>query len=262
MAVLVSREPERRYQKIGGIGATQSEREQADRLDRCVEKRIRKLIENLNAKNLMPSERGKGSLDAYWELGKAIKGIVESKDFPHKAELPLLWRSIKMHLPDERLLYKQRGPYREHLWYCYRLANYSKTMVHRMKWGEWVTIFDSSGINQEERFDTWFHDKLAVEKGKIERSLIRMFAPCVNKLLGNIDLSDLSDQELSNCYEATWKIAVEWHREKSTNPDYGDKREDVQGKIEAEYYSVDGVMDGTVTASDFAVRVLGFCADL
>lgn len=255
MAVLVRKKPERRYQKIGGIGTSQSEREQADHLDARLERRVAQLINTLNDKGLMPKKQGKGSLLTYWELGKALRDVADSDDFPHKAELPLLWRNAKMYLPKE-VLYKQRGPYREHLWYCYRLGGYPRKLAQKMKWGEWVTIFDSSGINQESRFDNWFQQKLSGQKGRTERTQIRMFAPCVNKLLGDIDVNGLSDSELLNCYETAWQIASRWHDRKTDDQSYPVKREDIQKRIEERFALLDAVMDGTTSPDDFAIAIL------
>jgi len=205
----------------------------------------------------MPKKQGKGCLLTYWELGRALREVAESDDFPHKAELPLLWRNAKMYLPKE-VLYKQRGPYREHLWYCFRLGGYPRKLAQKMKWGEWVTIFDSSGINQESRFDQWFEEKLSLQKKIVAREQIRMFAPCVNKLLGNIDVNELTNSELFNCYEATWHIALIWLAKKTSDPNYNAKREDVQKSIEGKFALLDKVMDGVVSPDDFASEILGF----
>ena len=255
MAVLVRKEPERRYQKLGMEGTTQSDREQADRLDQQLEKRIRELVDVLNKNGLLPRKQGKGKLLTYWEVGVALRDVAESDDFPHKAELPLLWRNAKMYIPTE-LLYKERGPYREHLWYCYRLAGYRKELVLKMKWGEWVTVFDSAGINQEPRFDAWFKEKLEKQDARIERDQIRMFTPCVNELLGDVDVNGLSDIELYNCYEAAWEIASIWHGKKMNDPNYTVKREDIQRRIEERFALLDKVMDDTISAHDFGAEIL------
>jgi len=256
MAVLVSKEHERRYQAIGSIGISQQEREQADRLDAKLEKRLKKLLNSLEAKNLMPQKKGRGTLLAYWELGNALRDVTRNKnDFPYEAELPLLWQNAKMYVPQE-LLYKDRGPYREHLWYCYRLGGYPKNLVKKMKWGEWVTIFDSPGINQEPRFDQWFREKLSLQNKTVAREQIRMFAPCVNKLLCNIDIHFLTEAELFNCYEAAWQIASSWHSKKESDPDYAVKRGNIQKRIEEKFALLDEVMDGTISADDFAAEIL------
>jgi hypothetical protein len=65
MAVLVAKTPQRRYQVIGGVGLSEADVAQADRLDKRMEARIRKLVDRLTQQDLMPSEKGKGSLRTY-----------------------------------------------------------------------------------------------------------------------------------------------------------------------------------------------------
>lgn len=257
MAVLVKKIPERRYQKIGPVGITQPEREQADRLNDLIENKIAEVINELKEKKLMPEEKGKGSLETYWVLGNMLYSVAHSKDFPILAELPLLWQNTKLYLP-ESLLYTNRGPYREHLWYCYRLGSYPKQIAKKMKWGEWVTIFDSTGINQEHRFDEWFQQKLNLLKFEIERDHVRMFAPCVNCILKSIDIPALSKKELFNCYEAAWVIAINWYNHKLKDETYLDGREKIQKTIEENFVLLDQVMDGRINAQLFASKILGF----
>ena len=255
MAVLVTKTPQKRYQIVGGSGLSEADREQADRLDARLKARIEQLLQFLTQRGLMPAEKGKGTLKAYWELGKALRDVVGSPDFPHKAELPLLWRNAKMYIP-EVLLYQDRGPYREHLWYCYRLGGYSAPLLMKMKWGEWVTVFDSNGINQEPRFDAWFQDKLASLESQPDREWIRMFAPCVNEMLGNIDTCDLSDAELHNCYEAAWQTTAAWYAKKAEDPGYAAGRVEVQKAISDHLGLLDQVMEGRLPPEQFAETVL------
>jgi hypothetical protein len=258
MAILISKGPPRIYQSAGGVEISQADCAQADRLDAELSRRIERLVESLKKKGLMPKKKGKGTLMTYWEMGKVLREItVNKKDFPSEAELPFLWRNAKMYLPEE-LQYKERGPHREHLWYCYRLAGYPKKLVQKMRWGEWVTIFDSPGINQEPRFDKWFHEKLLLQNKPMDREQIRMFAPCINKLLGRIDVQDLSELELFNCYEATWQIASSWYARKVTDPTHSYKLEEIQKSIVDNFVLLDKVMDGNLSPGDFASRILSF----
>jgi hypothetical protein len=255
MAVLVAKSPQKRYQVVGGAGFSEADVEQADRLDRRMDARIHRLVEQLTQRGIMPSEKGKGSLRAYWELGRALRAVADSEDFPHKAELPLLWRNAKLYIP-ETLLYQDRGPYREHLWYCYRLGEYPEPLLNKMKWGEWVTVFDSMGINQEPRFDGWFMRKLSGHTGVLDRTQVRMFAPCVNALLGGIDVGALSDVELCACYEAAWCVAAIWRENHSRDPDYAVDRKQVQESIEEHLGLLDEVMGGAETPEGFAEAVI------
>ncbi|NQT50608.1 hypothetical protein HQ576_01075 [bacterium] len=255
MAVLVAKTPQRRYQTVGTVAVSQSDFEQADRLDKRLERRIATLVRYLRRKMLMPSGKSKGGLLAYWELGKALRDVVGSDDFPSKAELPLLWINAKMHLPEE-LTYADRGPHREHLWYCFRLGGYSRVLAKKMKWGEWVTIFDSRGINAEPRFDQWFAHKLSQGKASVERKQIRVFAPCVNAMLGSIDVHDLTDEELFNCYEAAWEISAQWSETVETHADHAGDTGSVKHSIGANMGSLDDVMEGQLSPSQYAALIL------
>ena len=255
MAVLVAKYPQRRYQSMGTIGMSVQEQQKADRLDARVEQSFKDLVRLLTNKGLMPEKKGRGTLEAYWELGSCLRGVVDSEDFVDVAELPLLWRNAKMYVSEE-LLYKDRGPYREHLWYCYRLGGYPKELATKMKWGEWVTIFDSSGINQEGRFDDWFKTTLAKQEGMVSRECIRMFAPFVNAMLGNIDISDLSDTELFNCYAAAWHLAFMCSDKGSLLSEMRPGRKSIQKSIEAKLGLLDGVMDGCMSSYDYATAIL------
>jgi hypothetical protein len=255
MAVLVRKKDAKYYQMVGGIGLSQADREQADRLDGLLEGKLKELIQDLSQRGLMPAEKGGGSLKTYWELGRVLRSVSESRDFPHKAELPLLWLNAKIYLP-ETLLYANRGPYREHLWYCYRLGGYPEALVTKMNWGEWVTVFDSTGINQEPRFDVWFQKKLGRLQSRLDRDWIRMFASCINEMLGNIDTVDLKDQELFNCYECAWNITDLWQAARKENPDYAVRRKEIQNAIISNLGMLDQLMEGKVKPKELAEYIM------
>jgi hypothetical protein len=254
MTVLVSKYPNKIYQSLGSLVATQQDRNRADRLDRMLEQRTKRLISDLKRKHLLPKKAGEGSTPAYWEVGKALREVAAHKELFDEAELPLLWQNVKMYIPNE-LRYRDRGPYREHLWYCYRLASYPEELASKMSWGEWVTIFDSTGINQELRFDEWFKIKLFQQPEHIGRSWIRMFAPCVNTMLGNIYTPDLTHKELFSCYEAAWQVVREAHAasgEKSVSI----RRRELQTSIRFNIALLGKVMEGSLPPGEYSHRIL------
>lgn len=254
MTVLVSKYPNRIYQSLGGLVTTQQDRGRADRLDRMLEQRIKRLIADLKRKRLLPQKAGEGSTATYWEVGKALREVAAHKELFDEAELPLLWQNAKMYIPTE-LRYRDRGPYREHLWYCYRLASYPGELASKMSWGEWVTIFDSTGINQELRFDEWFNTKLSHQPERIGRRWIRIFAPCVNTMLGNIYTPDLTDKELFSCYEAAWQVVGKVHTasgKKSVNTG----RRELQTSIKNNIALLGKVMEGSLPPGEYSHRIL------
>lgn len=255
MAVVVLKKDRKYYQMVGGIGLSQADKEQADRLDSLLETRLKELIQDLSQRGLMPAEKGEGSLKTYRELGRVLRSVSESSDFPHKAELPLLWQNAKIYLP-ATLLYTNRGPYREHLWYCYRLGGYSEALAVKMNWGEWVTVFDSSGINQEPRFDVWFQKKLCQFKPRLDRDRIRMFTSCINEMLGNIDTADLEDQELFYCYECAWDLTDLWQAAKKGKPYYSLGRKEIQKAIASNLGILDQLMEGRIKPRELAEYIM------
>lgn len=258
MAVVVSKNP-KRYQSIGEV-STPEDREKADRLDQIVKERIALLIKCLDEEKLMPKKFGKGSVLTYWNVGKSIHDIADNPLF-NMVELPLLWKNIKLYLPPE-LLYKDRGPYREHLWYCYRLADYPISLVKKMHWGEWVTIFDSTGINQERRFDKWFVNKLENQEKIIYREQVRIFAPCINALLGEIDISELKSAELFNCYEAAWNIMLLYIDKKKSLKNVKFGRKEVQDTIKTHLGKLDSVMSGHTAPRDYAAIIIQLACNI
>jgi len=250
VAILVSKNPNKVYQSFGSPVTTQKDRNKAEKLDRIVERSIKKLISTLKKKHILPKKLGEGNSITYWEVGNALRDITSNRDLFNEVELPLLWQNVKMYISKE-LLYKERGPYREHLFYCYRLAGYPRELADKMSWGEWVTIFDSTGINQELRFDEWFKIKLSQQSTRLSRKWIRTFAPCVNVMLGNIHTPDLSNNELFNCYEAAWQIVREVEA-KVVGQEANIDRSYLQAKIKTNIASLGRVMEGSLAATDFA----------
>jgi len=258
VTVLISKEPNRIYQSLGSLSATQQDCSKADKLDHVLEQRIKRLLKDLKRKGLTPEKAGRGSTAAYWEVGTALHDVADNRKLLDKAELPLFWQNAKMYIPAE-LRYRERGPYREHMWYCYRLGGYPGELAGKMSWGEWVTIFDSTGINQELRFDGWFKAKLSEQQEHVGRSWIRMFAPCVNAVLGNIYTHDLSESELFFCYEAAWQVVGEAHTLKHKRGDKGNYfvgRRELQASIKSNMALLGAVMEGTLSAADYARKIL------
>jgi hypothetical protein len=258
VTVLVSKEPKRIYQSLGSLGSTEQDRGRADKLDKVLEQRVKRLLKDLKRKGLTPEKAGKGNTETYWEMGRALHDVADNEKLLDKAELPLFWQNAKIYVPSE-LLYRDRGPYREHLWYCYRLGGYPKELAGKMSWGEWVTIFDSTGINQEIRFDGWFKSKLSEQQERIGRSLIRTFAPCVNAMLGNIYTPDLSETELFACYEAAWRTVAEARilkEKKGSKVVNLVERREMQASIRSNMGLLGGVMDGTLLPGEYARRIL------
>lgn len=193
------------YRSVKGIGTSESERQKARQLDNLLKTEMEKLHRRLRKKMVL-RKASNGNVEFYWELGGVLRKIFFESGLIDPLEKHLYWINAALYVP-ENLKAKDRGPNRLHLEYCFRLAGYPKEKATKMKWGEWVYLFDSPGINREQRFDGWFESKMKKEAAKLTRNHIRLFAQSINKLLGNTETHDLSDLQLSRCYESGWAIS-------------------------------------------------------
>ncbi len=189
------------YRSAKGIGSSELEREKAKKLDDLLKKELtefKKRVIDINKNDVK-----KGNVSLYWELGKILRNIFYKPTLIDPLEKHLFWLNARIHAP-EKLIAKDRSPNRIHLEYCFRLAGFPKEKSLKLNWGEWVYLFDSPGINRESRFDSWLEKKMNTDENKFTREDIRMLAQSINKVLGNIETKDLSDEQLYRAYDAVW----------------------------------------------------------
>lgn len=198
------------YASITGVGSSPEERIKADKLDNLIAVEMTKLDAILSSENKTHKRGSKNKVAAYWELGSMLRKIFFGSGLIEPAEKSLYWINARMHVP-KPLLADDRGHNRIHLEYCFRLAGFSKDKAMRMKWSEWVYLFDSPGINREERFDKWLDSKIDARLINISRESIRLFVQCANQILGRKETSRLTNGEIFRCYEAAWMLQEKLH---------------------------------------------------
>lgn len=193
------------YASLTGIGRPEEERLKADRLDILIADEMNKLGTVLSSEDKMPQRGSKDKVAIYWELGRVLRRIFFESGLIEPAEKSLYWINARIHVP-KYLLADDRGHNRIHLEYCFRLSGFSEEKALRMKWSEWVYLFDSPGINREERFDKWLDSKMDDSSMNFSRESIRLFVQCANQILGKKETSKLINDELFRCYEAAWLL--------------------------------------------------------
>jgi len=195
------------FRSIKGLELTKDDEERAIKLNNLVKKSLRKFVENTPLLK-SPNKKFKNKAEVYWEFGKLIRDIYFKSGLVEPSEKNLFLLNVYIHAPSG-LLAKDRGPNRRHIEYCFRLAGYPKKLAEKMKWSEWVYLFDSPSIKKELRFDKWNELKIIKEPENINRKNIRLFAKSINSILKDMDASELSDDGLNNCYDAAWELAKE-----------------------------------------------------
>ena len=240
------------YRSAKGVGSSAADRARARKLDELVKKEIKKLQKRLSAIGALKKD-SKGKVVVYWELGGVLRKIFFESSLIDDLEKHLYWMNAGVHVPAV-LTAKDRGPHRLHLEYCFRLAGFPKAKAMKMKWGEWVYLFDSPGINREPRFDSWLEEKIEEEPNKFSRENIRILAQSINKLLGNTETSDLSDEQLTRCYEVAWAIKEVFAARATDLPNDQLKRA-LRSGIEKHHARLGEVIEGTEDPSAFAALV-------
>jgi|ETNmetMinimDraft_16_1059900.scaffolds.fasta_scaffold09745_2 hypothetical protein len=187
----------REYRSVNGLDISHEEREQADKLDISITETL-EALKNEFSTGEKSGAREKVSM--YWKLGHVLHCLLEEANLV-AAEKPYFFLNVKCRAP-EMFDAKDRGPKRQHFVYCYRLASYPKDTAELLKWSEWSYLFDSSGINSEPRFDSWFSCALTADKCFFDRTKVRLLGKVLNSFFSRMETADLSDEEIVRCYEA------------------------------------------------------------
>jgi len=233
---------------LGGVGiSSDADRANAVILDDIIKKEIKKLTRKLKSKGKKYKKGTKEKGALYWKLGDVLRGIYIKSGLVKPAELLLFYKNVKLHLPEEYDA-KDRGPERMHLSYCMRLAGFNKKKVERLKWSEWVELFDR---NQDARFDLWFDRKIEEEPENMTREYIRLSNKCRNALLKNIETTDLSEEELYRIYDYSWELA------RIIINEYGKEKYKQFEKIALENRELVGyIMDNKITKEEYLKKII------
>mgnify|MGYP006157418033 CR=1 FL=1 len=208
MAVVIGQSDSgaRIYRSVNGLDVSAPEQESADELDKNIESSLQSLVDELKSAGYLDK---KEKVEAYWRLGNLTNSLLSTSALL-PAEASYFFENVKLRLP-EPLCAKDRGPNRQHLKYCHRLGSYDESTALRLKWSEWVYLFDSSSINREARFDVWFNDTLGKDPGFFDRERVRLIGKVLNTFFNiRYETSDLSDQELKRCYKEAKVLCVEF----------------------------------------------------
>lgn len=238
------------YASIAGVGSSSEERVKADKLDNLIADEMAKLGAIISSENKAHKHGSKDKAAAYWELGSVLRKIFFESGLIESSEKHLYWINARMHTP-KSLLADDRGHNRLHLEYCFRLAGFSKEKALQMKWSEWVYLFDSLGINREERFDSWFNLKMNNSSIKFSRKSIRLFVQCANQILGKKETSKLSDDELFRCYEASWMLQKKILLI-SEGMENAELKERLKNSIKKNYNQIGQLIDNFLSPETFA----------
>jgi hypothetical protein len=225
------------FRSVAGVGVSPEAIRKGIELDKAIKKTLHKLSAMYFQKDT------KFGVIEYWQLGHLLHELF-TKNGLDLTELPLFLENVKLHLPTN-IIAKDRSPSRGHLAYCYRLGNLPQSIAMRLKWGEWVTLFDSETIFSEPRFDNWISGLLSRTIEPISRNKIRGFVQSANALLSKIATKDLADEALFRCYEAAWLISNSFE-------DHNAQAKTIREKIRHQKLQVLELLEGELSPLKFS----------
>ena len=247
MTIVVGRDERGNYvfASSRGVGGSEEEREKARQFDDLVKGSLGELEARLKMSGLLYSS---SKVEAYWEFGATVRKLMESVD---PAEVRLFWQNVEMNA-SKALLAENRGPNRNHVAYCARLAGYPKVLALRREWSEWVFIFDSPSVNQEPRFDEWDRSQLTADPSYASRRQTRAFIQCLNAVLRKVETKELSKPELERCYEGSRNLVALLLQPAMQTGELGV----VKDRIRKARPLVSELMSGVIGSTGFARKIL------
>lgn len=155
-----------------------------------------------------------------YNLGKLLGEILEKNNVSIK-ERRRFWDEIKALATTEKRTRNEGKNSKKRSFFeqCYRLSQIDKDTVKKLSWRQWVTLFDRSDKNTDDRrFFIWIRNY----PKKIREDEWREFMKVLNLYLDKTDTSVFSDAELFEIYNSMIIMANIWLSEvkefKKTHP--------------------------------------------
>lgn len=240
------------FRSAQGAGTSESERKRALELDALLKERLAILASRLKKDGIL-SSKSKGDVEIYWYFGAELRDIFLNSGLADPRERRYFYMAVRLHA-DKAFLAKDRSPARGHVDYCFRLGGFPKGRALSMKWGEWVYLFDSPGINSEPRFDAWLQRHLERLGEQLSRTAIRCLAQCVNSIVSKIETRDLSDEELFRLYDGAWALAELLLRDKPTEVG-AEFAARIRAAVQGRYTLVGKLLTNALSPADFSAEI-------
>jgi hypothetical protein len=181
---------------------TRKAKEQADKLDEFIERRMRDIEEHVKKAGLLGSKKEK--LRLWYEVGKRLSFVMDASIVPAE-DRKYVWRALYDHAgplaPGPLGVRAAERPETSHFKYCWRLAQYPWEFAESAgNWGAWIAFFDSLVIRNDERIIDWLKTKQKYATGN-KQDWLRDLNREIRREFKGRDTSVFSDQELDDRLE-------------------------------------------------------------
>ena len=134
---------------------TRADKEQAENLDRFLEKKMREILGEMKNRGLLRLKGRKGVLKLWYELGKHLS-FVSDKNIVLEDDREFIWEALYDHAGDLHPgKSRMNRPKTNYFRYCYLAAQFDWDFVKTSYWTSWVEFLDSKRIREDGRIIDW-----------------------------------------------------------------------------------------------------------
>jgi len=176
-------------------------REQAEKLDKFLSRRLEEIEKEMKGSGLLNLKRKRGNVLSLWyELGKRLEFVMDTSIVAAE-DREFVWRALYDHAgllaPGPITKRAERDPETSHFSYCYMLSRFPWEFVEMAgDWTSWSEFFDRSETKNDRRIIEWLGQKAGRGRVKSRQNWLRPLTKAIHKGFEKKDTTVFSDEEL------------------------------------------------------------------
>lgn len=176
-------------------------REQAERLDEFLSKKMKEIEEEMKTTGLLKLKGKKGEVIKLWyEVGKRLEFVTDTSIVAAE-DREFVWRALYDHTsslaPGPVTKRAERDPETSHFSYCYTLSTFPRDFVEAGgDWTSWSEFFDRRETKNDRRIIEWLSGKAKESNIKSKQNWLRPLTKAIHKEFEKKDTTVFSNEEL------------------------------------------------------------------
>lgn len=176
-------------------------REQAEKLDGFLSKKMKEIEKEMNKMRLLKLKGKKGEVLKLWyEVGKRLGFVMDTSIVPAE-DREYVWRAIYDHAgklaPGPLTERARRDPETSHFSYCYKLSRFPLEFVEAAgDWTSWSEFFDRKETKNDPRIIEWLGKKAKENNVSGRQNWLRPLTKAIHKEFEKRDTTIFSIEEL------------------------------------------------------------------
>ena len=176
-------------------------REQAERLDEFLSKKVREIEEEMKSTGFLELKGKKGKVVKLWyEVGNRLNFVMDTSVVVAE-DREFVWRAIYDHIrklaPGPLTERVRRDPETSHFSYCYKLSRFPWEFVEMAgDWTSWSEFFDRKETKNDSRIIEWLGKKARESNVSGRQNWLRPLTKAIHKEFEKMDTTVFSSEEL------------------------------------------------------------------